>query len=443
MKQTEKLDLILKALYNQPGRTGEVVSLLEQIGVKVTLDDAHVLGRRLSDVGYVRFTPTRDSAWVDMKSEGIEFVEESSFTQQGQSAITNNYVLPNILEVDSVKPVFKGERDMRDVFVTYAWDVRNPEYEDYVQRFVNFLRREEGYGAEMDKLLSQEETSLDFMKMMHKAMTDYKKVIIFLSPLYRQRAENFTGGVGSEYSLILRDIDANPSKYILVSTFGRSNDVVPLAFRNREVIELSDPVNSEQLNKLRGKLSDKKIYHFDNVAEKRAEVMMHRPKPLLVMDEIKVESITIKGIDAQPGNARLLYSEYMNVEFELRTNIRNESSVPITDFVLELVLPPELIQHYVHDNFRDKVYRVENGSSIFTYNIRKLAPNQSYSTPSLTIAVSNRNVKTLFEKSIIVMVFADSTSPQKEFLIKDLLWKNEHGEKVPLTKDDFYSGYER
>ncbi|GAB4022511.1 hypothetical protein GCM10028808_70370 [Spirosoma migulaei] len=91
MKQIEKLDLILKSLYEKPGQGGEVVQLLKEKGVDVTLDDAHILGRRLADAGFVKFYPTRDSALVDIKSEGIEFVEGDSFTHKGHSVISNTY----------------------------------------------------------------------------------------------------------------------------------------------------------------------------------------------------------------------------------------------------------------------------------------------------------------------------------------------------------------
>ena len=40
--------------------------------------------------------------------------------------------------------------------------------------------------------------------MMHKAMTDYEKVIIILSRTYKLKAEAFKGGVGNEYLLVMR-----------------------------------------------------------------------------------------------------------------------------------------------------------------------------------------------------------------------------------------------
>ena len=69
----------------------------------------------------------------------------------------------------------------------------------------------------MDQMLIQESTALDFIEMMHRAMTDYTKVIIVLSSGYKSKAEGFSGGVGNEYSMIIKSIRENPNKYILVS----------------------------------------------------------------------------------------------------------------------------------------------------------------------------------------------------------------------------------
>ncbi|QJW90144.1 hypothetical protein HNV11_12525 [Spirosoma taeanense] len=95
MLQIELLDLVLKALYETPSRSGEIVKLLKQKGVEVTLDEAKTLGRRLGDLKYVAYTPTTDSAHVDLRSEGIEFVQGSSFTHKGHSIITNHYSISN------------------------------------------------------------------------------------------------------------------------------------------------------------------------------------------------------------------------------------------------------------------------------------------------------------------------------------------------------------
>ena len=150
----------------------------------------------------------------------------------------------------------------KEVFVTYSWD--GDTHSNKVLAFTNFLR-EKGFYAEMDKMLIQKESAINFKQMMHKAMTDYQKVIVVLSKGYKEKAENFKGGVGNEYTLILNDIELNSKKYILVSFEGINNDIIPLFFKNREIIDLSS-YQEEGLNRLYRKLQDIEEYTFSEVA---------------------------------------------------------------------------------------------------------------------------------------------------------------------------------
>ena len=77
--------------------------------------------------------------------------------------------------------------------------------------------RENGFNAVIDKLIAQKETAADFSKMMHQAFTEYDKVLVVLSKGYKEKAETFQGGVGTEYSLLIKDIESNVTKYILGS----------------------------------------------------------------------------------------------------------------------------------------------------------------------------------------------------------------------------------
>lgn len=153
----------------------------------------------------------------------------------------------------------------KEVFVTYSWD--NDEHCERIISFTNFLRQS-GFYAEMDRMLIQNESAIDFKKMMHKAMTDYKKVIVVLSKGYKEKAEAFKGGVGNEYTLILNDIEVNKNKYILVSLDGINDNITPLFFKGREIIDLSDNTNKKQ-EKLFAKLQDIKEYEFANVASSK------------------------------------------------------------------------------------------------------------------------------------------------------------------------------
>lgn len=90
----------------------------------------------------------------------------------------------------------------KEVFVTYSWD--NEEHQAKVYGLTNWLREKGGEDANMDLFKIQDQTATDFKRMMHQAITDSKKVIIVLSPGYKEKAETFRGGVGNEFALVLK-----------------------------------------------------------------------------------------------------------------------------------------------------------------------------------------------------------------------------------------------
>ena len=161
--------------------------------------------------------------------------------------------------------------EQKDVFVTYAWDT--DEHQQKVTDLVIYLR-EQGYDAEFDKIVSQNESSTDFTKMMTKAMTHYKNVIVVLSKKYKEKATTFEGGAGKEYGLIIKDIDDNPKKYILVSFGDERKDISPLHFKDREVIDISDLKNNNEIqNILNSKLQNKNLLIFPPTKKNKPKVV--------------------------------------------------------------------------------------------------------------------------------------------------------------------------
>lgn len=173
------------------------------------------------------------------------------------------------LESEGVDINKKSVKSMseKDVFVTYSWD--SEEHNTQVISFVNHLR-ENGFHAEMDRSVSQNHSATDFRKMMHRGMTDYKKVIIVLSKGYKEKAHAFRGGVGTEYTLIIKDIEQSPKKYILATFENISDEITPLEFREREIVYLG---NSENLNALYAKLLDESLIDFSEVSGTKPSIV--------------------------------------------------------------------------------------------------------------------------------------------------------------------------
>jgi len=182
--------------------------------------------------------------------------------------------------------MYKSENDnsvsntkSTSVFVSYSWD--GNDYKDKIISFVEFLRNN-GFEADMDIKLMQDETAIDFNRLMHKGILNYDKVLVVLSPNYKTKAEAFEGGVGKEYRFISSDIDKNPKKYVFTSfepiTNGVIDTIVPIEFKGREIVDLHKD-ESNNFEALFAKLTDTKVYKFSDIAKNTPLVESKRIMP--------------------------------------------------------------------------------------------------------------------------------------------------------------------
>lgn len=151
------------------------------------------------------------------------------------------------------------------IFVSHAWQNGKPD--PRVLQFVDFLRKN-GYQAECDVLYQQQKTAIHFTEMMADALRKAEKTIIVLSENYKTRADNYQGGVGTEYRYIIDDFSNNENRYILVSFDGRSQKVVPDFLKGRDIVDLSEDSKNEY-RELFSKLAGTLKYEFSPVAEVR------------------------------------------------------------------------------------------------------------------------------------------------------------------------------
>jgi len=136
------------------------------------------------------------------------------------------------------------------IFVSYSWIDGKPD--DNALKLVAALR-ENNYNAVCDVLLMQEETAINFNKMMVKCL-QANKVIVILSEKYKEKADSFKGGVGDEYQYILEDIKKETQKYILVTFENDRDKVTPEFLRGRDVLFLdkSEIISNDLLCKITG-----------------------------------------------------------------------------------------------------------------------------------------------------------------------------------------------
>jgi hypothetical protein len=310
----------------------------------------------------------------------------------------------------------------KEVFVTYSWE--SEEFNNKVLSFTNFLRKS-GYNAVIDKFISQEETAPDFNRMMHLAMTEYEKVIIVLSKNYKQKAESFSGGVGTEYNLIIKDIESSKQKYILVSFEEISDEIFPLSLKGREVIDLRFEKN---LNTLFAKLANENIIEFSEVASQRPIITKQRP---IAFENTKTDFVSF-DLKYRFGGSRSIGQQRIDEIFNLDLEITNLSGRMINNFSIEIDYPSKSI---IID--AETTEFVSNRKVSKEINHR-LYPHMTSTFPLEHFSITNHNVKDVLNEKIIIKIYSEFGMVEKEFIVQEsLLVVDRFNKKIKITPEMF------
>lgn len=163
------------------------------------------------------------------------------------------------------------------IFVSYAYD--SPEHQERVISFVNMLREEMGFDAQMDTFLMEKYPDLDEM-MTYGLKLD--KVIIVLSQKYKEKADNSKGGVWKEFKMIAEDLEKHPQKYIFVSFDELADDtqgrISPKRIGNRWIVDL-EKGRTDRFNELISFIKEERAYPFGNVNKYSVNVNIRPIKP--------------------------------------------------------------------------------------------------------------------------------------------------------------------
>ena len=233
------------------------------------------------------------------------------------------------------------------VAISYAWI--DDAYKERVIGFVNYLR-ENGYDAVMDELLKQRETAIDFNEMMAKMIPNAQKVIVFLSPKYKERADSFVGGVGLEYRILLNEINRVPDKYIFV-TFEKlsdiqPNDLLPNGLGSREIIEI-DISSREWEESLFAKLSGTPIYRFEEV------------KGIKRIPEARV----VRAIIPNKFNTNIFHGDAKTVQIQQDTHNSSPKASEVINEAKDTIIEKEKTS--LKDILKDKFKEAVVGSVLF------------------------------------------------------------------------------
>ncbi|HKZ38237.1 MAG TPA: SEFIR domain-containing protein [Chryseolinea sp.] len=297
------------------------------------------------------------------------------------------------------------EKGIKEVLVTYSWDG-----DDHRLKVLGLTQnlRQKGFSADIDVKLLQEETAIDFTKMMHRSFVEYQKIIIVLSKGYKQKAESFKGGVGTEYRLMLSDIQKHPNKYIFVSLEPMSDSIIPLGIDGREIVDLKKPGNDEKLLR---KLMDAPEYKFAEVAESKPFFTTKIIEPFLPV--AASPSIVINDIITGRSLAQTQFRLIRLLKAPCRIEIKNTGSKTVTDAQIEVTMPKHLLEE-LYD------YSVNGNLITFLLPVKKLYSGQSYQTPEFHLLIRNTNVHVINEV-VTIKVYTEEGTSERAFLIKDFV----------------------
>ena len=334
---------------------------------------------------------------------------------------------PSVFTVTSTKSNSNSDKSMnkKEVFVTYSWD--DEEHKDRIISFTEELRKN-GFHAEMDRLRSQMETATDFSKMMHQAITDYDKVIVVLSKGYKIKAEGFNAGVGKEYGMIIKDIDISKNKYILVCFEPITNEITPLEFRSRHVLDLT---KSDNYNDLFAKLKNENLIEFSEVALEKPIIQ----KKVIQRFELNDEKIEVVKINSIFDGSSQFYNLYQKIDFKLQIELKNDTIEGISDYNIEIHYPLKLTNY-------DVAGRIEGEYKICLYEkCPKIFPGQSKNINLENVSLTHSYAEKVLKDTITVKVYSDKgLLTEKKFPVEDvLLVNNGHGNEK-LTGEMFSDG---
>ncbi len=316
---------------------------------------------------------------------------------------------------------FNGDND--EVFISYSWD--SNAYQKEVFDFMNFLRSK-GFGATMDIVKNQKQSSINFGEMMLIAM-NYPKVIVVLSNEYRIKADEFKGGVGNEYSILINDIRDRPKKYILISLHERDKNIIPLGLKGREIIDISEPGGIEKVFE---KLMDHEKFIVTDVSPTKpvlptissTEFPSIREFPIIIGNP----TFTIRSGKSSSG-------KYSDIDYYVGLSFKNKSTETLRGFSYSLKVPQQLA-YKAGIGHKDGAFIVfsETNSGLFF-------PGQEIGSDQYRIRINRRNIALAYETPILIAVFSESGHKEMKFSLSDKLFINQNNlkNKVPLTIDMF------
>ncbi|MEO6038377.1 MAG: toll/interleukin-1 receptor domain-containing protein, partial [Saprospiraceae bacterium] len=123
------------------------------------------------------------------------------------------------------------------VFISYSWD--DNDHKLWVKSLADRLVEEGGVDVILDK--DDCPPGSDFLHFMEQSLVKANKVIIIMTPKYKDKAEGRITGVGYETCMILHEIysqDINNSKFIPVLRQGPAQEATPKVLLSKVSVDM-------------------------------------------------------------------------------------------------------------------------------------------------------------------------------------------------------------
>lgn len=139
------------------------------------------------------------------------------------------------------------DKHRKTVFISYSWD--NPEHQEWVLNLSKDLMEKFG----IDVILDQFELSAgkDLTHFMESSLEKADKVLVILTPNYKEKAENRKSGVGYETSMISQEIFESPIskvKFIPILRIGSQTESAPKFLKSKLYHQMGD--DDKYINRL-------------------------------------------------------------------------------------------------------------------------------------------------------------------------------------------------
>ncbi len=224
------------------------------------------------------------------------------------------------------------------LFISYCWS--NPSHEQWVLDFATELR-ESGVDAILDKWDLKE--GHDAIAFMEKMVTDpeIEKVIIVSNSDYSKKADDRSGGVGTETQIISKEIYDNQSqdKFVAVVVEKTEDDkpFLPTYYKSRIYIDLCDAENySDNYEKLLRWIFNKPLHIKPEIGKKPSFLEESDVIQLGTSARYKRTIDSIKSNKPYSTGSLKEYLEIISIELEKFRIIKNDEE--FDELVVENIL---------------------------------------------------------------------------------------------------------